>query len=551
MNSAVSYLIEPFLKQFFLIDAVCRGFIDETRKREIFEELARIFCVPLGDETEEYFATATSAGYDSITDYAQYERFCRMIEFAEISGQEMGITPIDRVVMAQKREAMYIKSTLFGRSKGLTEDIIADTLFDTAMNGNIDAMSTLSYMEYHGLCVPGDVGNAKRRLSLCAKWNDLFGNLMGIAYDIRGKRECYNRLYTILKSSNQREVFRHICMFTSFEDSYERCPVARIIEKAFSLGIIQRNTYDRGFAKVAFSRLISSEDKEKLLWNKKSDAIVSLSDIPFGVDRDTEFEFDERSAQNTPLKREAEMHKILCGISPAVNGRSDLYRTLLVAGSDEYIADMYMLALARGFGKKGKLFEVDAGTLLARDFAPAKEHFILRGLSETKRSHTVFLMKHCDELEEDELEQLIKLLDHEYRRKFKLMDPTVSLDLSDVLIILFSSTVNESVKNLAQECDVVWTERLNDAEKEIVIESIFKERSDSFGVEGAKLCDDAKQYLKEFETGRVVRIIDGALKKAAYDSESAITAESLRKIAEAQNYVGDRREFGYLGGAIL
>lgn len=72
MNSAVSYLIEPFLKQFFLIDAVCRGFIDKKRKREIFEELARIFCVPLGEEIEEYFAVATSAGYDGITDLASY-----------------------------------------------------------------------------------------------------------------------------------------------------------------------------------------------------------------------------------------------------------------------------------------------------------------------------------------------------------------------------------------------------------------------------------------------------------------------------------------------
>ena len=66
--------------------------------------------------------------------------------------------------------------------------------------------------------------------------------------------------------------------------------------------------------------------------------------------------------------------------------------------------------------------------LTLQDFVGAKENFILRGLSETRDSHTVFLIKHCDELGERELEELIKLLDYDYRRKFKLLEPTVCLD---------------------------------------------------------------------------------------------------------------------------
>ena len=506
--------------------------------------------MPLNDETEAYFAVAISAQYNNITDYASYERLCRMIEFAEASGQDIDITLIDRVVLAQKREAMLIKAELFKQSKNLTADIIADTLLDTAMNGNVDAMVTLSYMEYHGLCICKDDENAKKRLSLCAKWNNLFGNLMGIAYDTRNKEDYYKRLYTILRSSNQREVFKYICDYTSFEQKSEKCPIARIIEKAFGLGIIQRNSYDQLFSKVAFSKLISSEDKEKVLLNKKKDAIVSLSDLPFDVDRKKHFGFDAKKAQNTPLKRETEMHRILCGISPALNKRNDLYQTLLVAGNDEYIADMYSGALRLGFAEKSKVFEVDAGAFSAQDFAAAKEHFILRGLAETKESHTVFLVKHCEDLGDVELDELIKLLDYEYRRKFKLMDPTVSLDLSDVLIVLFSSEVNENVKKLAEECDVVWTERISDIEKETVIDTTFKARAVSFGIEHAIMDDEAKRFLTPFGTDQIVRIIDGALKKAAYDKETVITAETLKTITAQQNLVKYRREFGYLGGTV-
>ena len=54
-------------------------------------------------------------------------------------------------------------------------------------------------------------------------------------------------------------------------------------------------------------------------------------------------------------------------------------------------------------GRVELVIEVDAATLGIQDFAGAKENFLLRGLSETKQSHTVFLVKHCDEMGETEL----------------------------------------------------------------------------------------------------------------------------------------------------
>lgn len=546
---STNYLIEPLLTQFFLIDSICRGFIDEAGQREIFQELAKVFCVPMNEQTEEYYAVANSDQYRTITDYTAYERLCRTIEFAQRSGQCVDMTAVDRVVLAQKREAMLIKSELFKQSKNLTADIIADTLLNTALNGNVDAMVTLSYMEYHGICICQDQENAVRRLSLCAKWNHLFGNLMGIAYDKDNQARYYNTLYTILRSSNQREVFKYICASTGYERSCTKSPVARIIEQAFGLGIIQRNTYDRIFAKVAFSTLLSAEDKEKLLLSKKQGAIVSLSDIPFDADREKKFSFNRAAARQLPLPREEELDQLLCSLSPATNNRLDLYQTLLVASDDAYVADMYVEALKAGFAGDNKVIEVDAGTMGMEDFVGAKENFLLRGLSETKQSHTVFLVKDCEELGDRELEELMKLLDYEYRCKFKLLEPTVSLDLSDVLIVLFASETNDKVRALAQECDVVRTARISEEEKQTVIDATFRERAKSFGVSRATLEEAGKAYLTGFKTEQIMRIIDGALKKAAYENEQVVTAESLKTISTGQNIPGTRRGFGYIGGA--
>lgn len=548
MEKTIGYLMEPLLSQFFLMDAICQGLVDEPQRKEIFKEMARVFCVPMDERTQNYFALADAPVYKNIADYAGYERLCRTIEFAEKSGQSVDMTPEDRVILAKKREAMFIKAELFKQSKNLTADTIADTLLNTAMNGNVDAMVTLAFMEYHGICIHRDPTNAVKRLALCAKWNHLFGNLMGIAYDGENAQMYYDTLYTILRSGNQREVFGYICQSTGWEEPCTKNSVARVIEKAFGLGIIRRNVYDPIFAKVAFSPLICHEDKEKLLLNKKKEAIVSLSDIPFDVDRETGFTFAPPKAEQMPLYRQEELDNILCSIWPATHQRGQVYRPLLVAGDEGYIADMYLNALRAGFDAGNKVFELDAGTLARQDFVAAKEHFILRGLSETKCSHTVFLVKQCDEMGQEELGELMKLLNYDYRRKFKLLEPTVSMDLSDVLIVLFASRINENVRKLAEECDVVWTQRISEEEKQKVIESAFASRSKSFGMEQAALEQAGKEYLAPFKTGQILRLIDGALKKAAYDNTPLITAEALKTVSQQQNITTTRREFGYLGG---
>ena len=275
---------------------------------------------------------------------------------------------------------------------------------------------------------------------------------------------------------------------------------------------------------------------------------MSLSVIPFDVDRTSAFLFDDKAANKMTLNREKELSEIFCSISPAVNNRLDLYRTLFVVGSDDYISDMYVDTLKKGFEGKNPVVEIDASMLTMQDFVGAKENFILRGLSETKKTHTVFLVKNCNEMGENELMELVKLLDYDYRRKFKLLEPTVSLNLSDVLIILFASECNDAVCYLSEECDMVWTDKIDADEKKVFIDSVFKTRSKSFGCGKVKLEANGKEYLTSFGTGQIIRLIDGALKKVSYEKENTVNAETLRNISDQQNIHRSKRDFGYFGG---
>lgn len=541
------YLLEPFLSRFYLLESICGSFMTEQERFDMFRELGKVFCLPECNELQVYYDASRMAHFSDIRDLNAYERLCRTMEFAEKSGQDMDISDMDQMILAQKREAMTVKSELFRQGKNLTRETVSATLLDMAMNGSIDAMVTLSYMEYHGICVCADPETAVKRLRLCARWNDLFGNLMGIAYDRERMQQYYDNLSTILRSATQKQVFDHICRFHGFTGTYEKNSVARIIERAFGMNIIKRGQYDQVFARVAYSELIGIEDKEKLLLNKQKDAIVSLSDLPFNVKWTDPAPFDGNCAEDLPLNREGEVRKLMQNLMVARQCPAAVYMPLLIVAQDEYLTEMYSNLLRKGLSS-APVVELDAATLTSQDFTGFRENVFLRGLSETKSARTVFLLKHCEELQEEQLEELIRMLSFEYRRKFKLFQPAVSLDLSGLQFVLFAGERNRQVLKLAEHCETIWTERISAEEKAAVVESVFHSRSVSFGCDRMTMEDGCREYLAAYDTRQVQMIVDCALRSAIFDKRDSISLSAIKTVCADQNINTPKRGFGYTGG---
>ncbi len=540
------YLLEAFLTRYYLLDAICGDFMTESAKKNSFFELARVFCLDGKKVLRDYYEASCRREFKEIKRLSEYERFCRILEFAKESGQRISFDEVDRKILAQKKQAMLIKKSLFEQDKNLTCERISATLMNLAENGSIDAMVMLSYMEYHGICLCRDETNAVKRVRHCAKWNDLFGNLMGIAYD-EGKRVYYDTLYTVFRNASRKPVFDHICQVTGYDGEYSKNPVARIIEKAFALGIIKPNQYDRVFSMVAFSGMIPIEDKEKVLLNKQNGAIAALSDLPFDATWEREVSFDEGCSDDLPLVRSGEIKKIMQNISVARNCPKEAYAPLLIVTSDEYVSDMYANMLGRGFSDSDVVV-IDAGTLTLQDFRGDGENVFIRGLSETKSARTVFIFEDCEELAEGPLNEMIKALDNEYRTKYKLFSPPVSFDISGCLIIMIASERNEAVIKLQDHCDTVWTEKINNDEKSFVVNSLFARRAKVFGKPEVILEDNCIEFLSEFDMAHIRQVIDAALRAAIFDKTDSITLETVKTICKERNITAARRGFGYVGG---
>lgn len=549
MKLALQCLFEPFLSQYFLFESVFGGFITPEEKEKMKKELRNIFCIPRDKTLDAIIKAAEQDPFDKIRDIGDYERLCRTIEFAESDGQDLEITAEDRLILDQKREAMTIKAELFKQYRNLTEETVYTTLITSAMNGNIKAMTTLGYMEYHGICISEDKHNAYKRIRLSANWNDLFGNLMGIAYDKENRQKYYDVLYTVLSGAVRKGSFAHICEYTGYNGECSVDKVAKIIERAFGLGEIKRGEVDHCFAHAAFSELIPVEDKEKLLLSNQPNTIAALADIPFGKIKKGTFEFDGKCADKVTLVREDEIETIVQNLTVAKRCSDTAYRPLLIIAGENYVSRMYLRMIKDG-AEGSAIYEIDASTLTDHEFSPTKDNIIISTISATKSASTLIIIKNADKLTEAQANEIVKYLDNEFRRKFRLFSPPVSLDLSGIRFVLTANGKNFITEKLSAKCDTVEAADVADDEKEKAIDDIFEECLKICGVSGITLDPECKKELLSKGADAVTEILDDAVRYAMCKNLKEIKAEDLK--APRKNKSKAKRGIGFsrIGGNV-
>lgn len=548
MKKLNEQLLSDFLTRYYLLESVCGSLLSAEQKSEIYFTLAKLFCLPECDELNEYYNESNLPHYVEVKDVASYERFCRTLEFAEKSGQELNITECDRIILAQKRKAMSIRNSIFKQGMNTTADSVYSTLLDMSVHGSIEAMGLLSYMEYHGICTCKDTVGAVKRMRVCARWNDLFGNLFGLEYDKGNADEYLCRLNTVLSGEGRRSAMKQICKSKKVKLPDTTDSVARIIEKAFGFGTVHRGLYDRSFAQIAFSSVISNEDKARILHNNPKEVIAAMNTLPFNCKREGTLGFNSAVCDSLPIDRGEEAKKIARNLAVAASCPDTVYMPLLIVSSDPFVSEMYREMIRAGINGC-PVAEIDAATLNDRDFFNGKENVFLRTISATKAINTVFIVKNCEALSEEQLSALLQLLDNENKKSFKLFDPPVSFDLSGMTFVLFAGTRNGAVYTLSERCETLWAESVSSSEKATVIDTILEAGAKDFDFKELTIEDTARDYLVSYNALQVSRIIDGVLRNAVFEKTSLVTLEMIKRVCKERNITLCKQGFGYTGGA--
>ena len=540
------YQLEPFLSQYYFITGICADFVGAEERRSIYNRLASVFCLPECGELEEYFRLSESREFIAVTDKASYERLCRTIDFATNSGQDIELTEQDRTVLSCKSVAVNIRKDIFDNLSKLTRESLVTILLDKANMGNVDAMAALSFMEYNGICMHTDAKNAVKRLRLCARWNNLFANLLGIACDEENTENYFNNLYTVMNTEDRRRRFLEICNYHGYTAIVREKAEAKILEKAFGVGIVKRNVFERAVEKIVYSPVLTVEDKEALFLSGNKDVSLLLADIPADMIRGERsgIEIDRECGKNLVLVRENEQRRILQSLAIATGCPEKVYKPLLVVASDAYICDMYE-ELVKTCVKGTAFVDVDASTVSEADLLPNKDNVFLRGLTQTKTTNTVFVIHNLEALEEREGERLIRFLDTGVRKRFRLSVPSVTVDLSGIMFVMLANETTKVVREVSDVCDTVWTEHISGEEKQAAIVSMFRRASAAYGHEIEEPDRQCLSYLVGFDLDRAEQIIDGTIRNAVFEGKNKICIGDLMNVGRDGE---TKRGFGYMGG---
>ncbi len=546
MTDIRNYQFEPFLTEYFLLTAVCKGFLNKEQRLENYNRLAEIFCISKCKELTDYFELSETEEFISINDKINYERFCRMMEFAETYGNNPEFTGEDAVVLSCKGSAVKAKTIIFDSVSKLTEDSISETLTEKAAKGNTDAMALLSYMEYNGICMSEDKQTAVKRLRLTSKWNSIFANLLGIAYDAENTENYYNNLYTIMNTEERKERFRTICAVKGYDGEFVIKPEVRIMEKAFGNGIIKRNLFEWAVKKIIYSPLISAEDKEKLFLGGSKEVPVLLSDIPFELENKKRCDIctDFAKAKEVALLRENEQRIILQSLKLAIESPEEVYRPLLVEASDTYICHMYADMIKNCLGG-ASFVDIDASTVNENDFSAGKDNVFLRGLSETKTANTIFFVHNAEALAGACAEKFVKFLDTDFRKHFRISSPSVTVDISGIMIIVLAADSTKETRNMADYCDNVKSEKVSIEEKKKVVKTLFRKTYENYRLEYSEPDEDICSCLLAFELDTIEQMVDGAVRKSLFDGSGKVKPEHIKK---STGDTCSKHGFGYFGG---
>ncbi len=539
------YLKEAFLAEYYLLVGICGDYLTEKERRSIYYDLASVFLIRNREYLDAIYEESNLPHFKEIKNLSSFERLCRTVEFAEKSGQNACVSEADRIILAQKRKAMRIKEEIFGKEQTVTRESMFSTLRTQAKNGNTEAAALIGYAENRGIVIRKDEDSSEENIRLAASWNNIFANLLGLSL---WKEKCFaDRLYTILLRGNNETVWKYIRSCNCDVACGNSDKTYELIEEAFDMGVINRGTYDITFAEVAFSKIVSDEDKRKLLLNRRKGAIDALSDIPFAAVSGRSPEFNGKIFESAPLKREDEVKKILRNMAVAVNCNPEVRRPLLLLSEDEYVKEMYASCIKTGFGAH-PVCEIDAGTLTGQDFAGGKENIFLRGISDTKATDTVFLVRNCEGLDERLLPELVKVIDPSCRKRFKLFSPPVMLDLSEMHFVLIAKKNSEAAEKLMPFSDVLFAKEMGREERFSAVEAVFCGRAASYGIPDAEIEKESVEYLASLGMRDALNVIDASLSDAVYGGKKEILLSDFKAIYEEENPPAQRMGFGYIGG---
>lgn len=534
-TSVPEYLRGAFLTNYLFFDAAFRPFLTPEALDRAYREYADIFCIGDDEWLDHIYGILNTDIFTRATGLHEFNMLSRTASLYPecFSGDE-------KYLISLRGTAMRVRTERLGNDKNMTCDRVLLSVESAAKHGDTDCIGLMSYMLYNGVLVRRSTARALKDIARIAEWNSQFGLLMGMRYgDGQTADDYMSRLRTVMNSSSVGDSFDYIAESRGVNPAdVPDNELALALEKAFNRQAVTRSLLSAPTLRMLRSPVLSDETKKQLLARKSRDD--SFAGLPLNIRTSTPFCKVVSLDNRTPLVRADELEHVRANLGAVdVHGRFD-YKPLLLVCEDSFVLDEYKKIISATLaGRKfGSVDAADPG----QSCSGGSDNAIITTLDKLGDAGSVIFVENCDALSAESGRELVSFLRSEYRSNYRIASPSVCLDLSDMLPVLFAT--EEPCREICEAADVLHLRPMSPEERRTIISQVVADKAGLFGLSDITLTERAYDELERYSMPQVSRMLDRAISTHRRCGESIeLDAAAL----ESESYGDEDNKFFWRG----
>jgi hypothetical protein len=168
---------------------------------------------------------------------------------------------------------------------------------------------------------------------------------------------------------------------------------------------------------------------------------------------------------------------------------------------------------------------VNVKDLVGYELEPTANNIFIRNVDEDRPN--IFLLYVVGDVSNLIIDHIKVFLQTEQRRMFHLGAPNVTIDLSNVLPIVFSDRQN--AQRLSNICDMVELAEVSQKEKALIVTDIVETKKYEYGIAQVNWSDDAIDCLIPMAADDIERCIDSAIRTEGLKSDTVQLSQGVLK----------------------
>ena len=500
LNSATELL----LTNYFYVATLVGDFLGGEKK--LFYRLSKMFNIP-NQEAESLYDIARSRELNEIDTLNKFNQHNRLLKYYELSGKSSPLSPeYEEVIRIKGNVLASLKGTPLEVSKNVPRQVIYNTLISAVNAGSVSALFACGLLQCEGIFFDRNFKAGIRKLKNAADWLDIVSLLALIEYD-DGNRS-YNLASLIIATNNTpyESLVQAVRNNYDIPQYFGDLSASELLVKAFAAGTLKREHYDAKVSRILNSRVLSLDDKERLIYTASKDLFSTVGNLPLKLGKSGFADMARDCKIKLPFNRNEEKHEIEEWLSRVSSSGTGI-RPLCIVSESGYIQGVYANAFA-DMMSGAHIVRIDIAALTGYDFEPSPGNVFVRNIDEDKSN--VFMLSARGELNEQALSVVINFARSNARRQFHISTLGVALDLSGIMIICFSDKRNAGA--FKQHFQVMELKELSSEERKESFDKIISARAKTYGLTSATICDEAYLSMRGCSIDQAEKALDAVIR---------------------------------------